>query len=176
MASLPDDAKLLYEQATSKQLKSRISTKFGKLMATKQEKIAYELIREECKKIKDMEEKLTKKDDVDNAAKKTSTTKTADIRETVMNDLSDSAEELEVARVEAEVEAPNAVATVDKEPSLENEAGSSQKPDKYKRKAIKRPLMDIIRENQMAYNRFITKKIPKIMKVIGFSSSENDSD
>ena len=58
-----------------------------------------------------------------------------------MHDLSDSAEELE-ARVEAEIEAPNAVATVDKEPSLENEAGSSQTPDKHK------SLMDIIRENQ----------------------------
>lgn len=43
--SLPDDANRLYEQATSKQLKSRISTKFAKLMATKREKIANELIR-----------------------------------------------------------------------------------------------------------------------------------
>lgn len=45
MDSLPDDANRLYEQATSKQLKSRMSTKFAKLMATKLEKIANELIR-----------------------------------------------------------------------------------------------------------------------------------
>ncbi|VDI02385.1 Hypothetical predicted protein [Mytilus galloprovincialis] len=90
------------------------------------------------------------------------TTKTADIiRETMMHDVSDSAGKLEEARVEAEIEAPNAVATVDKEPSLEKEAGSSQTQKKHERKAKKRPLMHIICENQMAFNRFITKKNPK---------------
>ena len=78
-----------------------------------------------------------------------------------MHYLSDSAEELEEAQVEEEIEAPNAVATVDKEPSLENEAGSSQTPKKHERNAKKRPLMHTICEKQMAYNRFITKKIQK---------------
>ncbi|CAG2209848.1 unnamed protein product [Mytilus edulis] len=58
-----------------------------------------------------------------------------------MHYLSDSAEELEEAQVEAEIEAPNAVVTDDKEPSLENEAGSSQTPKKHKRKAKSRPFL-----------------------------------
>ena len=43
--SLPADAKQLYASATAKQLKSRLSAKFGKLMALENEKISNETIR-----------------------------------------------------------------------------------------------------------------------------------
>ena len=34
----------------------------------------------------------------------------------------------------------------------------------------KRPLADLIRENQEAYNVFITKKVPKLLRELGISS------
>lgn len=43
-----------------------------------------------------------------------------------------------------------------------------------KRKRL--PLMDLIRENHMQYNKFITKKIPKLLKSLGMSSSESDGE
>ena len=39
--------------------------------------------------------------------------------------------------------------------------------------AKKRPLMDIIRENQEAYNKFITEKMPKVLRAIGVSSDDD---
>ena len=41
------------------------------------------------------------------------------------------------------------------------------------KKAKKRPLMDIIRENQEAYTKFITTKMPKVLLGV---SSDDDSD
>ena len=43
------------------------------------------------------------------------------------------------------------------------------------KKAKKRALMDIIRENQEEYNKFITKKMPKVLRALGVSS-DDDSD
>lgn len=44
-------------------------------------------------------------------------------------------------------------------------------------KAKKRPipLLDLIYENQLEYNKFITKKVPKLLKMLGVSS-DSDSD
>ncbi|XP_063422437.1 uncharacterized protein LOC134706968 [Mytilus trossulus] len=44
-----------------------------------------------------------------------------------------------------------------------------------KLKAKKRPLLDLIYENQLEYNKFITKKIPKLLKMLGVSS-DSDSE
>ena len=44
------------------------------------------------------------------------------------------------------------------------------------RKAKKRvPLGEIIRENQLKYNKFIPKQVPKLLKSLGVSSA-SDSD
>ena len=40
----------------------------------------------------------------------------------------------------------------------------------------KRPLSELIRNNQEAYNKFITKKIPKLMRILGVSSSSSDEN
>ncbi|XP_076071893.1 uncharacterized protein LOC143043493 isoform X1 [Mytilus galloprovincialis] len=59
--SLPEDAKKLYCEATVKQLRSRLSTKFGKLLTSSTEKISNDQIKDEILKVKEMEEKLKKK-------------------------------------------------------------------------------------------------------------------
>ncbi|XP_053374306.1 uncharacterized protein LOC123526119 [Mercenaria mercenaria] len=53
------------------------------------------------------------------------------------------------------------------------EMRSTQTPQQ-RRDARKRPLMDIVRENQLHYNRFITKKVPKLLRQLGVSSDESD--
>ena len=44
-----------------------------------------------------------------------------------------------------------------------------------RRRQRKRPLAELIRENQEAYNKFITKKVPKLMRMIGVSSSSDEN-
>ncbi|XP_071153286.1 uncharacterized protein [Mytilus edulis] len=44
---------------------------------------------------------------------------------------------------------------------------------KVKKRPI--PLLDLIYENQLEYNKFITKKVPKLLKMLGVSS-DSDSD
>lgn len=36
--------------------------------------------------------------------------------------------------------------------------------------------MNLIRRNQEAYNKFITKKVPKLLRILGVSPSESDDD
>jgi hypothetical protein len=44
-------------------------------------------------------------------------------------------------------------------------------------KKRKRPLlMNLIRENHVQYNKCITKKVPKLLKSLGMSSSESDGE
>jgi hypothetical protein len=38
------------------------------------------------------------------------------------------------------------------------------------------PLMDLIRENHVQYNKFINKKVPKLLKSLVMSSSESDGE
>lgn len=73
--------------------------------------------RHKCKKIKDREEKL-KKSRLQQCGENSFNTKTADILKMVMNDLSDSAEEVQVARTETGAEAPTWDITVYSEPSI----------------------------------------------------------
>ncbi len=40
--------------------------------------------------------------------------------------------------------------------------------------ARKRSLMDLVRDNQIKYNRFLTKKVPKLLRQLGVSSDESD--
>lgn len=39
----------------------------------------------------------------------------------------------------------------------------------------KRPLLDLVRENHEAYNSFITKKVPKLLRALGVSSDEDSA-
>lgn len=43
-------------------------------------------------------------------------------------------------------------------------------------KKRKRSVMDLVRENQIQYNKFITKKMPKLLKALGVASDSSESD
>jgi hypothetical protein len=45
-----------------------------------------------------------------------------------------------------------------------------------KLKAKKSSVMDLVRKNQMAYAKFITKKVPKLLRALGVSSDSGSSD
>jgi hypothetical protein len=45
-----------------------------------------------------------------------------------------------------------------------------------KLKAKKSSVMDLVRKNQMAYEKFITKKVPKLLRALGVSSDSGSSD
>ena len=113
-----------------------------------------------------METKYTKTSEkVDPAPVTPAPTEVPDIREHILNELSS-----EEGGAEKEEILKDSVAD-DREP------GPSQDiPKSEKKRAKKRPLMDTVRENQLAYNKFISKKIPKLLRSIGVSSSESDSD
>ncbi|PJE78092.1 hypothetical protein CI610_02975 [invertebrate metagenome] len=51
-----------------------------------------------------------------------------------------------------------------------------QKPKKQKCQKKKESLSELLKENQRAYNKFITKKIPKLLKVFGVSDTDSDSE
>lgn len=53
----------------------------------------------------------------------------------------------------------------------ENGRGEKSAPPKSK----KRPLLELVRENHLAYNSFITKKVPKLLRALGVSSDEDSS-
>ena len=57
-------------------------------------------------------------------------------------------------------------------------ADSIAPPAKKRKKTKKRKsTMEIARQNQIAYNKFITKQVPKLMKVFGIETeSETESD
>jgi hypothetical protein len=49
-----------------------------------------------------------------------------------------------------------------------------RKPKKGKNKTSS--VMDLVRKNQMAYEKFITKKVPKLLRALGVSSDSGSSD
>jgi hypothetical protein len=49
-----------------------------------------------------------------------------------------------------------------------------RKPKKGKNKTSS--AMDLVRKNQMAYEKFITKKVPKLLRALGVSSDSESSD
>ncbi|XP_045187616.1 uncharacterized protein LOC123545357 [Mercenaria mercenaria] len=149
------DARQLYQSGTAKQLRDRMSGKQGKLMA--QENIADADIREAVLRVKELERRLVRRPPAADVAP----APPQDIRDNVaaqMSDLSD--EEPDDARA-------------DNQPPVLPQAGMNEQPAQ---RIKKRPLADIIRENQLEYNKFIKKKIPKLMRQLGVSSDDSDSN
>ncbi|CAG2229384.1 unnamed protein product [Mytilus edulis] len=62
--SLPEDAKKLYSEATVKQLRSRLSTKFGKLLTSSTEKISNDQIKRWRKNFKKKPKAPVKENDI----------------------------------------------------------------------------------------------------------------
>jgi hypothetical protein len=57
-------------------------------------------------------------------------------------------------------------------PSTSTKCNAEPKPKTAhtRKKASKRPLTELVRANQEAYNDFITKKVPKLLRALGVSS------
>ena len=58
--------------------------------------------------------------------------------------------------------------------SIDAETTHKKKTKKVKSK--KSSVMDLVRKNQMAYEKFITKKVPKLLRALGVSSDSGSSD
>ena len=95
-----------------------------------------------------------------------------DRREVLIDQLSDSSDDEQV---------PLAAGTsVDDEPgqAIDDDQTQDEPPATVmpkERRPKKRPLCDLIRENQTAFNRFFTKKIPKLLRQLGVSSSSDEN-
>jgi len=53
-----------------------------------------------------------------------------------------------------------------------SKTGAPKKAKKEKKKNS----MELFRENQMIYNKFMSRKVPKIMKALGISDSDSESE
>jgi phosphoenolpyruvate carboxylase len=58
--------------------------------------------------------------------------------------------------------------------SIDAETTHKKKTKKVKNK--KSSVTDLVRKNQMAYAKFITKKVPKLLRALGVSSHSGSSD
>ncbi|XP_061186959.1 uncharacterized protein LOC133195100 [Saccostrea echinata] len=155
LLQLPADAQGIYKNCTFKQLKDRLSTKLSKLMVMVDTNIENAAIRSEIQKIKKMEKGLT----LPRSHNKSENPK-KDIRAEVVSTISSGSDE--------DTEMPTSSSGVKE--SRKRKAG---KPEGNPSK--KKPLMDLVRENHLAYNTFITKKVPKLLKALGVSSDSDDN-
>ncbi|CAG2208648.1 unnamed protein product [Mytilus edulis] len=204
--SLPEDAKKLYSEATVKQLRSRLSTKFGKLLTSSTEKISNDQInRRHPVKENDIRDRildtLSSDEELPGISHKRPATAAgpAPKQPTVVAEPDEAAgpalQQLDAIAGPAPQQ-PDAVArpalqqldaVAGPAPRQPEDAGVEQIEDRAdelahpnvvrpkKKKPKKRPIMDLIRENQQEYNKFITKKMPKLLKALGVSSG-SDSD
>lgn len=60
--------------------------------------------------------------------------------------------------------------------SNDTDKSSNSPPPKKKRKRAKRSTLDIARENQLLYNKFIRKTMPKVLKDLGVNVDSSDSE
>ena len=74
----------------------------------------------------------------------------------------------------------NIVATMPRSSSdSDGDAPARQPPavqQRGKKRRQKQSLGQLVRENQLLYKRWMTKKVPKIMRELGISSSSDDDD
>ena len=57
-----------------------------------------------------------------------------------------------------------------------SDAETTPKKKTKKLNNTKSSVMDLVRKNQMAYEKFITKKVPKLLRALGVSSDSGSSD
>lgn len=150
---LTPEAKELYQNGTVKQLRDRMSSKLGKLMSQDTESIQDLDIRSVVSQVKRLERRLVTRYPVvapQPAVAPQPQPANQDVRDAAAAALSDS----------------------------EEDNGTNEAANNIQRapKAKKRPLADIIRQNQLAYNKFITKKIPKLLRQLGVSSDSSDEN
>ncbi|CAC5412060.1 unnamed protein product [Mytilus coruscus] len=147
VTGLHQDLQDLYRRYTVKQLKLRLSTKLGKLMATPLEKIADDEIRDQIRKIKDLELRLT-------VPKTPAVNKDVDARETAavvdnvppQNAGHNSENEQQPTSSQADTHRKK---LADGMSSNDTEKSSTSPPPKKKKKRAKRTTLDLAREYQL---------------------------
>ncbi|XP_060599910.1 uncharacterized protein LOC132753447 [Ruditapes philippinarum] len=153
---LPEDARALYHSGNLRQLRDRMSGKLSKITKMRVESIQDSDIRGVAMQIDAMERRLqntgvdTRQNEASQIESQTNQENqpgtSADLRESIANALSSSQEE-------------------DPTP-----------PSTQRRRRRKRPLADIIRENQLLYNDFIKNKVSRLLRQLGVETSSDDSN
>lgn len=150
--------------------------------------------RNELKKVRDIEIKLAQPvHKKQTGVRATTDLNELDVRYQMMQDLSSSEEDLNEANSDSSTPAPSKSASLtgpstSTSSSLPGRSKSSSvpgssrfsstpgtsRPSPSQKGVRKRPLLSVMRENQEAYNIFITKKVPKLLKALGVDSDESD--
>ncbi|XP_052085180.1 uncharacterized protein LOC127722334, partial [Mytilus californianus] len=198
--TLTNDAQDLYKNCTNKQIRTRLSVKLGKLLALPADKIKNIMVKyvfmstiynilEELAKVKILETRLTK--DHQNVPGPSTAN---DKRDKILEDLSSEDDNNGPVNSEPKKNPQNATSVQQnieqeepKEPEEPKEREDTneeeiEQPQAAKRaklqkpKSKKMPLMNLIKKNHEAYSKFITKKVPKLLRSLGVSSSESDDD
>lgn len=99
-----------------------------------------------------------------------------DHREQIINNLSDEDIPLPAApQIPGQnTPKPSTSSASERKRQIDNELQNIEAPKAKKPKSAS--LIDTIKQNHMDYRKFITKKMPKILRVIGISSSSESED
>lgn len=150
--------------------------------------------RNELKKVRDIEIKLAQPvHKKQTGVRATTDLNELDVRSQMMQDLSSSEEDLNEANSDSSTPASSKSASLtgpstSTSSSLPGRSKSSSvpgssrfsstpgtsRPSPSQKGVRKRPPLSVMRENQEAYNIFITKKVPKLLKALGVDSDESD--
>jgi hypothetical protein len=124
-------------------------------------------------KVKDLETKLSKRETVEvpytptagSEQEEGASTSKSDTRDDIVRAMSsdDNDDDAKQASNKSKIESSDAENT-------------PKKKTKKSKKNKKSSVMDLVRKNQMAYEKFITKKMPKLLRALGVSSDSGSSD
>ena len=124
-------------------------------------------------KVKDLETKLSKRETVEvpytptagSEHEEGASTSKSDTRDDIVRAMSsdDNDDDAKQASNKSKIKSSDAENT-------------PKKKTKKSKKNKKSSVMDLVRKNQMAYEKFITKKMPKLLRALGVSSDSGSSD
>jgi hypothetical protein len=124
-------------------------------------------------KVKDLETKLSKRETVEvpytptagSEQEEGASTSKSDTRDDIVRAMSsdDNDNDAKQASNKSKIKSSDAETT-------------PKKKTKKSKKNKKSSVMDLVRKNQMAYEKFITKKMPKLLRALGVSSDSGSSD
>ncbi|XP_060551169.1 uncharacterized protein LOC132712758 [Ruditapes philippinarum] len=183
---LSNNHQLLYRTATSKQLKDRVSNKFGRLLHSNIDTIEDADIRTHVQRIRDLERRLVP------PPSEVNTRQQGDQKELLLQQVSESddndvgggdraapqpagGQHQQNLQVDNNEERAGPSQVQSPEPAVLNVAAGQRNLPAHRRRN-RRSLADQIRENQALYRRFLTKKIPKILRELGVSSDSSDDN
>jgi hypothetical protein len=124
-------------------------------------------------KVKDLETKLSKRETVEvpytptagSEQEEGASTSKSDTRDDIVRAMSsdDNDDDAKQASNKSKIKSSDAETT-------------PKKKTKKSKKNKKSSVMDLVRKNQMAYEKIITKKMPKLLRALGVSSDSGSND